>query len=500
MKQVVKVSIAGGSFTLESDAYQLLESYLDELDAYYKGVTDGSEIISDIEERIAELLIERGGKIGTIQLETVSSIIAVLGHPAEIELHETEESKSSAKEERPVKKLYRDLKDRVVGGVCSGLGAYFSVDAVMIRLIFVLLALVSTIMESFGVRCSIFSNIGGSSFGFMFLLYILLWIIVPAAKTVEQRCAMRGKGAGIDEMHKDVRTHSCSRSNSCQERSRLSIALGGLLGIIGIFIGALFILMGFGGLVSGMILFMGIEIVDGLSLPAMLDYIELGIDNLFLLKLLSLFVWFIPFLLLIYWGVLLCFKFKTPTWRPGLIMFLVWVVAIFALTSLGIKSATPYFDDTKWSDDRPVSSNIDTLYMNLQPFDGIGEAMVLKDRKSGIICADYLLERNKGVLEFVKYPEIRIVKHSPNEDGEPYHGFVECKYTTFSGLSLYRKCEPFTTDSIFTVKDSLLTIYPRIYTKENKFCGEDITLWLHLPAQMCVIKSDERGKITVYDK
>lgn len=500
MKQVVKVSIAGVSFAMESDAHQALESYLKELEAHYAKENDGEEIIADIEERIAELLIEKGGKSGTVPVGTVKEIIAVLGNPAEIEQQESPDGDRGTKEEKPVKKLYRDLKDRVVGGVCSGIGAYFGVDAVMIRLIFVLLALLSAIFKTFGVTCGIFRNLGGSSYGFMLLFYILLWIIIPAARTVGQRCAMRGKGTGIDDLHKEARSGQAAGVQQYSGKSTLAQMLGGILGVVGIFIGALFILTGFGGLIGGMVMLAGIEIVEGVSLLTALDYIHLGVDNLFLLKLLCAVAWFIPFLLLIYWGVLLCFKFKTPAWRPGLIMFILWGISIILLVSLGFKSVTPYMDDTKWSDDKPVASNIDTLYLNLQPFDGIEESVIMKDGGSDLIRADYLHEREKGELEFVKYPQIRIVKHSPMENGEPYHGFIECRYRTYNGLSLYGEGTPIATDSIFTIKDSVVAVRPRIYTKQNKFRGERITLWVHLPAEMCVVKRDERGNVTVYDK
>ena len=77
MKQVVKVSISGIFFTLESDAHQELENYLRELENFYGKDTDGEEIIADIEERIAELLIERGGKERTVSIDTVGKIIAL---------------------------------------------------------------------------------------------------------------------------------------------------------------------------------------------------------------------------------------------------------------------------------------------------------------------------------------------------------------------------------------------------------------------------------------
>ena len=222
MKQVVKVSISGVSFSLESDAYTMLEKYLSELNEFYGKESDGAEIVSDIEERIAELLVEKGGKAGIVSAETIGQIISLLGHPSEMEQQEYEENGVDSK---PVKKLYRDLNEKVLGGVCGGIAAYFGVDTVMVRLIYVLLFFVTPIIETFNFGSSIVINIGGGSYAFMSLLYLLLWIIVPAASTVEQRCAMRGRGTGIDDIYSDASSEA-GRNNYRAERQRRGNSMG----------------------------------------------------------------------------------------------------------------------------------------------------------------------------------------------------------------------------------------------------------------------------------
>lgn len=500
MKQVVKVSISGVSFSLESDAYTMLEKYLSELNEFYGKESDGAEIVSDIEERIAELLVEKGGKAGIVSAETIGQIISLLGHPSEMEQQEYEENGVDSK---PVKKLYRDLNEKVLGGVCGGIAAYFGVDTVMVRLIYVLLFFVTPIIETFNIGSSIVINIGGGSYAFMSLLYLLLWIIVPAARTVEQRCAMRGRGTGIDDIQSDA-SREAGRNNYREERQRRENSMGRGNSLIGkfsalflLFIGTVLLMCGFAGLISGMMLFVGYEIVEGMSILSIMDYVELGIKNPLWIKLLFVLVWSIPFLGMLYGGVLLCFRFKAPKWHPGLIMFLVWVASLLGMGALGVKAASPYLNDSVWSEDKPLSAKTDTLYVNLKPFPEIDKAVRLKNISINGQSADYLLKGKKN--SFVSYPQVRIVKHAPQENGEPYHSFVECKYQTYNGFSFYDN-ESFSVDKVLSVTDSLVTISPIAYSKENKFKGENVIIWVHVPSDMTVVKRDERGKETIYDK
>ena len=487
MKQVVKVSISGILFTLESDAHQELENYLRELENFYGKDTDGEEIIADIEERIAELLIERGGKERTVSIDTVRKIIALLGHPSEMERNEGESAagQSAGKSE---KKLYRDVNEKVIGGVCSGMGAYFGVDAVMIRLIFVLLFFVSPIIETFNIDSGLVINIGGGSYSFMILLYFLLWVIIPAAKTVEQRCAMRGRGTGIEDMQGNTKKQ--------MHKSGGSPLVVAFCRAFLFFIGALLLLWGFAGLVFGMMLLVGYEIVEGMSLLSVMDYVELGVKNTIWIKLLLALAWFIPFLGMLYGGVMLCFRFNAPKWHPGLILFLVWILSLVGLGSLGVKAVSPYFNDSRWSDDRALPANADTLYINLLPFDGIEMSVKLDNFSLNGNSTDYLLDDKSGT-KVASYPQVRIVKHSPEENDEPYHGFVECKYTTYGigGGNGNHKSLP---DRILSVDDSSVAISPLIYSLENKFKGEDVAIWIHVPKDMTVIKRDETGKSTCH--
>ncbi len=487
MEQVVNVSIAGISFTLEKDACTLLEGYLAELKIAYKDEENSPEIIDSIEERIAELILEWGIKERVVSCREINNIIGILGHPGDIREQEPDTHTQQKDRATVKKKLYRDISNKVLGGVCSGLGAYFGADPVMVRLVFVFLALVTSI---FGRLENLFLlNFGMGSFGMMVLVYLLFWIIVPSAKTVEQKCAMYGCSTKVYDIPKSAK---CGGSNMASNGRTSSGLAGKIINIAGVCLGVAVLVAGLAGLVSGMFLVFGLEIIEGISLLSVIDYIELGVDNTLLLKILATVVYTVPFLGLIYLGVLLCFKIKSPAWRPGLIMFIIWIASAFALGALCVKSAVPYMSHDSWSDDLPVSLDTDTLYINMEPFEGIDESNVLEVRRKDDIKADYIAGKGKEKV-FVKYPQVEVVKHVPQGE-EVYRPFVELKSKVYNGEGSYCTGKPTAMDSVCAIKDPVVYVYPKIYSKDNKFNGERLTLWVHVPSTMEVILTDEKGK------
>ncbi|MBQ5623560.1 MAG: PspC domain-containing protein, partial [Alistipes sp.] len=140
MNKVKKCSIAGVSFTLETDAYETLNAYIDSLRNAYKGNPDGEEIIADIEVRIAELILSTLPADSVVAKPLIDNIIRQLGSADEIEEEQPETNSHNADKvdqngnPRIPRRLYRDLSNGKLGGVCAGLANYFDVDTVWIRL------------------------------------------------------------------------------------------------------------------------------------------------------------------------------------------------------------------------------------------------------------------------------------------------------------------------------------------------------------------------------
>ena len=137
MTEVEKVSIGGYAFTLEKDASMEVEHYLKGLEAHYLSQPGGKEIMEGIEERMAELLLERCGQHGVASVQDIRGIIDILGRPERIEADDPEPERP---QEAPQRKLYRDLENKRIGGVCAGLANYFHFDVVAMRIIFSVIA------------------------------------------------------------------------------------------------------------------------------------------------------------------------------------------------------------------------------------------------------------------------------------------------------------------------------------------------------------------------
>jgi phage shock protein PspC (stress-responsive transcriptional regulator) len=172
MKKVININFQGRVIPIEEPAYENLKKYVESLRAYFSNEEGKDEIVNDIENRIAELFNEKM-KAGAsfITEEHVEAVISSMGRPEQFdEISMNDESASSQhkqyqRSEHPRGNLFRNASDKLIGGVCSGIGSYFRVDTTIIRVLFVLLA--------FG------------SFGFMFFLYIILWAILPSKYITE---------------------------------------------------------------------------------------------------------------------------------------------------------------------------------------------------------------------------------------------------------------------------------------------------------------------------
>ena len=187
MKKTLNINIRGIVFNIDEDAYQRLNSYLSEINRHYKKKPGYEDIVSDIENRIVELFQEKvSDKKQVITIDDVNEIISILGHPTDFEqeLQDDAPQMGSKSSQAGPKRLYRDPLNRVIGGVCSGLGYYFRVDPVWFRLAFVLAVI-----------------FGGTGI----LLYVILWIVLPPVRTISDRINMQGNPVNIDNIEKAIK-------------------------------------------------------------------------------------------------------------------------------------------------------------------------------------------------------------------------------------------------------------------------------------------------------
>ncbi|MBE0677828.1 MAG: PspC domain-containing protein [Bacteroidales bacterium] len=181
MKVTVNVNLGGYPFNVDEDAYERLRQYMKSLEKEFSGESSASEIMTDIEGRIAELFKMRLNSYKqVITMRDVEEVMAILGSPEVI-------SGSGTTEEPPPRsqrRMYRDPDRRVFGGVCAGISAYLNWDPLIMRIIFAVLILP-----------------GGFGLG----LYLILWIVLPEAKTTAQKLEMRGDPVTIENIKDSVK-------------------------------------------------------------------------------------------------------------------------------------------------------------------------------------------------------------------------------------------------------------------------------------------------------
>ena len=321
MKSTIKVSISGIAFNLENDAYTVLKNYLDRIESTFSETEEGREIISDIELRVAELF---SAKIQSpeeaITLAMVNDVLEILGSVDDIlgdEEQPRQNSQSTNKEQKTTKKrLFRDIDNRMIGGVCSGLAAYFSIDRVWIRLGF----LGMLFLGMFGFA-SLFAIVVG---------YFLLWIIMPAARTMQEKMTMRKEPI----LQSDVETDNARKSHKNDLGSVLGRIIAGFFRVIG------WIVFGFIAFIALVLLLsLPFGLITGNASFGDWGYLELADLQQFisipmwLIAILITLVITLPLLAGIYLLCKLLFRFKTKI-RFGLILFLVWIVSLLSIVGI----------------------------------------------------------------------------------------------------------------------------------------------------------------------
>lgn len=315
MNKTLNINLAGLIFHIDEDAFNQLERYLETLKRQFRQTDGGNEIISDIENRIAELFRERtSDSKEVINLTDVLEVIEIMGQPEDY--MEAEEA-TGATEVPPgytrSKRIFRDPDNRIIGGVSSGVAAYFNIDPVWVRLLFIIL---------------IFSGPG-------LLVYIIMWIVIPKAKTTADKLVMRGEPVNISNIQRSIK-EEFSDIRTDYRAGRKRDGLGGFLNELGTFIldairlifKFVFKLIGFLLLFTGFILLfslvvalvMGTVDINGtdVSLQYALNFLELVTADsshysmLFVGIILSIAA---PVFLLIYFGIRILFNLD-PLNRP----------------------------------------------------------------------------------------------------------------------------------------------------------------------------------------
>jgi phage shock protein PspC (stress-responsive transcriptional regulator) len=198
MNKIITINLGGRAIQIEEDAYDALRDYLHQLEKQFAKTENGREIIEDIEARISEMLAEKlkNGRV-SINVSDVKEVVNIMGKPSDFEedtpTHSEEEYQPKGEFQ---KRLYRDVDQRFIGGVCSGLAHYFNMDITIVRIVWLLMFF---------------------AFGTGFVIYIILWAVIPRANTTAEKIQMKGEMPNIENIRKSVSEEAKKAMDSVNE-------------------------------------------------------------------------------------------------------------------------------------------------------------------------------------------------------------------------------------------------------------------------------------------
>lgn len=196
MKKTINVAIGGCSFTIDEDAYNTLNEYLERFKGALDSSSSSADVMEELEGRIADLMKAKLGGREVVDVKIAQEVVAQLGYPQGYKPSEADNAGagcnaggnasneyhySGTDGERPVRKLFRDPDDKRLAGVCSGLALFLGVDVTLIRIIFI----VAFICGSAGLW-----------------IYLVIWIAAPEAKTAAEKCELRGIPANAENIRR----------------------------------------------------------------------------------------------------------------------------------------------------------------------------------------------------------------------------------------------------------------------------------------------------------
>lgn len=315
MQIIENYSIGGVAFSLTPEAKTALTSYLDNIQDFYAGRDSGSEIADGIEERIAELLSDHCGSGKVVGEEDIVGVIKIIGYPEQMDQAPENEAKASGG-----KRLFRDPKNKIIAGVCSGIASYLGIDMVLVRLAFVLFFALSLL----GHEAAIFIP----------LCYGIMWLVMPAAKTAQDRWAMKGDDGRVDEIVRNVKRNieSAAREPGVSEFWQKFVR------VFAFCFGLLLVTVGITGLVALTVgyfscpdlLLQQTEIWEELAeeFPGSMSFFESPF-----IMVLVLCIAAIPLIGLLWVGIQLSFNLRSPKWHPGVVLFILWLIALVILAT-----------------------------------------------------------------------------------------------------------------------------------------------------------------------
>ncbi|MEX2404261.1 MAG: PspC domain-containing protein [Balneolales bacterium] len=343
MDKTISITIAGLIFHVEEAAYSQLESYLSSVRKHFSVYDDSEEIIRDIENRIAEIFTQRTDySKKAVATADVGEVIRQIGTIEDFEHFEGVAKEASKESEEgsstASKRLFRDPDNSILGGVAAGVSAYLGIDVTIIRLLFILFAI---------------------AWGVSILIYLVLWVVMPSAKTTAQKLQMKGEPITLASLEEKIKAKVPPKQEISSAAGRLLYLFAGLLrdlgeGIILFIRKALPVMLNLigialiviGGLVAVLLTVLFIVILTSApnAWPGLtFSQFASGPVNHYLLLTSSYLLIVIPVLLILMAGLALLGSKKRIRSAPAAVVMLsVWVFALLMAGIIGLREMSAY--------------------------------------------------------------------------------------------------------------------------------------------------------------
>lgn len=467
MKKTIHINLSGMAFRIEDDAYDRLKAYMDAVETRLGADEAARETLDDIEARMAELFIPvtRQNEIA-VTLADVEEVIKILGAPEDYATDtepDDDEPVRKKKADTPIvvpKRLYRDPHSRVLAGVCSGLGAYFNIDPILFRLLFIL----------------------GLFYGISILPYIILWIVMPKALTMEQRMQMYGG----EPAYSKTRQAWAGGPKPDSGINKLLRVFAVIFGII--LIGFTFLAM----MVMAMsLMFTNLFISIFPNSPDLGGLMEIFLapnQSLPILIGLALTIG-IPLIMIFYLGLHLVFQFRKGGKTIGTLGLILWLSGISLLAYGGFKVAE-LFKSYAYVEETTILSDIggSKLYLQASDFPEVDyfhrnrNMIKLKNMEVAIRNGDFWVEGRS---------RIRVVKNAP-------HLAITLERQGRGKNEADAEHNASMTEYSWQQKDSILRL-DKVYTlnRTAKFRDQKLTVRIEVP-EGTEVEIDESVRKIVY--
>ena len=490
MKQTVNINLGGTFFHIDEDAFGKLQRYLDAIKRSLSDPQGSDEIIKDIEARISELFSEKiESDAQVISIKELDEVIAIMGQPEDYmvdeEIFEDAPASSAASRRRrsaaSYKQLYRDIDNKFVAGVSSGLAHYIGIDALWIRLLWILLTIATS--------------------GLFLLIYILFWILVPAAESTSEKLRMSGEAVNISSIERKMKEtlenakEKIKNTDYDKYGKQVKSGASGFFDTVGKiiktlliifvkFIGILLIFISLTTLIALIVSLFTVGTVGFWGDNLIMDYVTITDTTntpIWLMSLLSLFAVGIPFFALFILGLkMIVNNLKSIGSKAKIALLVVWFLSLIGIGIIGVRQATESaFDGDSISEELiPVRAG-DILALSMHS----DSQYEYRTHRSGAMQLKY----NDADEQVIYSNDIRLIVRSTTDSV----GKLVIDRTAEGNNFLDAKQRAEAIEYNYTFENNNLMLDGFFITDtENKYRDQEVQLTLYLP-EGTILVADE---------